>query len=137
MKPHLNSAGAHAGIALAVDDMVGRVRIADGLQRHQGVAQFGTKPDRAAPPFLPLLALFGRCRASPTLPSASVTIDQRAIAISYRRAARRGLIAAPSRGRAWDKPPLCTSGFGVAQISVATVTAPVRTHWLIETNQKV
>jgi hypothetical protein len=26
MKPHLNSAGAHADIALAVDDMVGRVR---------------------------------------------------------------------------------------------------------------
>jgi hypothetical protein len=46
MKPHLNSAGAHARIALAVDDMVGRVRIEDGLQRHQGVAQFGAKPDR-------------------------------------------------------------------------------------------
>ena len=76
--------GEPVGIALAVDDMVGR---ADGLQRHQSAAQLGTKPDRAAPPFLPLLTSFGRCGAWPTLPSASVTIDQRAIAISYRRAA--------------------------------------------------
>ena len=35
------------------------------------------------------LALFGRCKASPTLPSASVTIDQRGIAISLARSPAR------------------------------------------------
>jgi hypothetical protein len=37
------------------------------------------------PPFLPLLAPFKRCSASPTLPSASVTMPQVTIAISLAR----------------------------------------------------
>jgi hypothetical protein len=85
MKPHLNSAGAHAGIALAVDDMVGRVRIADGLQRHQGIAQFGAKPNSAAT----VLALAGLVRQVQGVADESVTIDQRAIAISLARSPAR------------------------------------------------
>src|SRR6516162_6961469 len=53
------------------------------------------------PPFLPLLALFGRWSASPTLRSASVTIDQRTIAISLaRRPARIDNISSLQQQRA-------------------------------------
>jgi hypothetical protein len=38
--------------------MVGRIRIADSVERHQGVAQFGAKPNSAAT----VLALAGLVR---------------------------------------------------------------------------
>src|SRR5262252_9676064 len=70
MKPNLDSAGRHADVPLGMDDALAGLRsVAGCLQSNESGPQFTVRP-----PLLPLLAPFDRCRASPTSPSASVTM---------------------------------------------------------------